>query len=129
MESFGLPCVHIVAVLVRMDITSLADTLVLRRWSKTAKLHYGIVGSLADPNNYTTTYRTRLGTFAQLCTRLGRVACFSDEDFKDYSKNILNDALRLEMKHRLRTAEEIVVFVSDVGMKDPIRVRTKGTEG
>ncbi|XP_016177630.1 protein FAR1-RELATED SEQUENCE 5-like [Arachis ipaensis] len=57
----------------------------------------------------------------------GRVACLSDDDFKDYSKKILSDALRLEMKHGLRTAEETVVSVSDVGMKDPIHVRTKGT--
>ncbi|XP_025677407.1 protein FAR1-RELATED SEQUENCE 5-like [Arachis hypogaea] len=115
------------SILVRMDITSLPDMLVLRRWSKTAKLHYGIVGTLADPKNHTSTYRTRLGAFAQLCTRLGRVACLSDDDFNDYSNKILNDALRLEMKHGLRTAEETVVSVSDVGMKDPIRVRTKGT--
>ncbi|KAL4315486.1 hypothetical protein AHAS_Ahas15G0189900 [Arachis hypogaea] len=63
MESFGLLCVHIVAVLVQMDIASHPDMLVLRRWSKTAKLHYEIVESLADLNYHTITYRTRLGAF------------------------------------------------------------------
>ncbi|KAL4398562.1 hypothetical protein AHAS_Ahas01G0304300 [Arachis hypogaea] len=37
MESFGLPCVHILAVLVRLDIDSLPKSLVLARWSKAAK--------------------------------------------------------------------------------------------
>ncbi|RYQ81922.1 hypothetical protein Ahy_B10g100510 [Arachis hypogaea] len=70
-------------------------------------------------------YRRPEQTWEVSC--FGRVACLSDDDFKDYSKKILSDALRLEMKHGLRTAEETVVSVSDVGMKDPIHVRTKGT--
>ncbi|XP_020971660.1 protein FAR1-RELATED SEQUENCE 5-like isoform X1 [Arachis ipaensis] len=37
MESFGLPCVHILAVLVRLDFDSLPKNLVLPRWSKAAK--------------------------------------------------------------------------------------------
>ncbi|RYQ98861.1 hypothetical protein Ahy_B07g086677 [Arachis hypogaea] len=36
MESFGLPCVHILAVLVRLEYTIIPNTLVIRRWSKTA---------------------------------------------------------------------------------------------
>ncbi|RYQ99516.1 protein FAR1-RELATED SEQUENCE 5-like [Arachis ipaensis] len=37
MESFGLPCVHILSVLVRLDVGSFPDTLVLERWTKSAK--------------------------------------------------------------------------------------------
>ncbi|MED6113260.1 hypothetical protein PIB30_069162 [Stylosanthes scabra] len=38
MESFGLPCVHIIVVLVRMDRNSLPSSLILPRWSKNVKV-------------------------------------------------------------------------------------------
>ncbi|KAK7255317.1 hypothetical protein RIF29_28724 [Crotalaria pallida] len=37
MESFGLPCPHIVVVLVHKDVEELPSSLVLNRWCKTAK--------------------------------------------------------------------------------------------
>ncbi|XLT25170.1 hypothetical protein HN873_056462 [Arachis hypogaea] len=38
MESFGIPCEHIVCVLVHEDIEELPRSLVLPRWTKTAKV-------------------------------------------------------------------------------------------
>ncbi|RYR11272.1 hypothetical protein Ahy_B05g079737 isoform C [Arachis hypogaea] len=127
MESFGLPCVHILAVLVRLDYTIIPNTLVLRRWSKTAKLHYGLNCTGNETQEQTTTYRSRLGAFAQLCTRLGRVACMSDEDFKYYSHKVLTDTICLEIKNGLRPAEDVGVTAEEQRVKDPISVRTKGT--
>ncbi|PWG74109.1 hypothetical protein DF186_19590, partial [Enterococcus hirae] len=73
-------------------------------------------------------YRIRLGVFFQICKRLGRVACMSDEDFKQYSKKFLSDAVVLEFKYGLRFTEFIVVSgLVYQGIKDLIRVRTKGT--
>ncbi|RYQ80676.1 hypothetical protein Ahy_Scaffold1g106925 isoform K [Arachis hypogaea] len=97
MESFGIPCVHILSVCVRLDLVEIPESLVLRRWSKAAKLEIHNQCGEQDTAEPSVTYRTRLGAFSQLCKRLGRVACMSDEDFKLYSN------------------------------KDPIRVRTKGT--
>ncbi|WJX67125.1 hypothetical protein P8452_51618 [Trifolium repens] len=37
MESFGLPCEHIIALLVFLDIAELPNTLVVARWTKNAK--------------------------------------------------------------------------------------------
>ncbi|CAJ2657880.1 unnamed protein product [Trifolium pratense] len=37
MESFGLPCEHIIAVLVFLDVAELPNTLVAARWTKNAK--------------------------------------------------------------------------------------------
>ncbi|KAL4306154.1 hypothetical protein AHAS_Ahas16G0149900 [Arachis hypogaea] len=67
-ESFELPCVHILVVLVRLDYTIIPTTLVLHRWSKTAKLHYGLNCTGNETHEQTTTYRSRLEAFAQLCT-------------------------------------------------------------
>ncbi|KAK7281325.1 hypothetical protein RIF29_09201 [Crotalaria pallida] len=37
MESFGIPCVHIIKVLMFLDILELPKSLVLNRWTKNAK--------------------------------------------------------------------------------------------
>ncbi|XLT43078.1 hypothetical protein HN873_035682 [Arachis hypogaea] len=37
MESLGIPCDHIVAVLVHLEMTDIPDSLVLDRWSKSAR--------------------------------------------------------------------------------------------
>ena len=37
MESFGLPCIHIIAVLLHLDVDELPKSLVLDRWAKKAK--------------------------------------------------------------------------------------------
>ncbi|RYR24061.1 hypothetical protein Ahy_B02g057557 [Arachis hypogaea] len=127
MESFGIPCVHILSVCVRLDLVEIPESLVLRRWSKAAKLEiHNQCGEqhTAEPS---VTYRTRLGAFSQLCKRLGRVACMSDEDFKVYSNKLMSDALFLEIKYGLRPLTDNMTTANDCGVKDPIRVRTKGT--
>ncbi|KAL4373813.1 hypothetical protein AHAS_Ahas05G0119300 [Arachis hypogaea] len=62
-----------------------------------------------------------------LCKQLARVACMSDEDFKVYSKKLLADTVFLEIKYGLRLVNNVLTTVADVGVKDPVRVRTKGT--
>ncbi|KAL4288199.1 hypothetical protein AHAS_Ahas19G0262300 [Arachis hypogaea] len=95
------------------------------RWAKTAKL---TIGSGEETTDHAATYRSRLGAFSQICKRLGRVACMSDEDFKQYSKKLLSDAVVLEIKYGLRPTEPMVTSgLVRQGIKDPVRVRTKGT--
>ncbi|XP_025640707.1 protein FAR1-RELATED SEQUENCE 5-like [Arachis hypogaea] len=127
MESFGIPCVHIVAVCVRLDLAEIPQSLVLRKWSKTAKME--IKNEIVDHHtaDQSVTYRIRLGAFSQLCKRLWRVACMSDDDFKVYSKKVLSNAVFLEIKYGLRPPSNIPTPAIDNVVKDPIRVRTKGT--
>ncbi|XP_072060439.1 protein FAR1-RELATED SEQUENCE 5-like [Arachis hypogaea] len=127
MESFGLPCVHILSVCVRLDLVEIPESLVLRRWSKAAKMEVHNQCVEQHTADRSVTYRTRLGAFSQLCKRLGRVACMSDEDFKLYSNKLLSDALFLEIKNGLRPSTDDITAAQDCGVKDPIRVRTKGT--
>ncbi|RYR31520.1 hypothetical protein Ahy_B01g056324 [Arachis hypogaea] len=127
MESFGIPYVHILVVCVRLDLVEIPESLVLRRWSKAAKME--IHNKCVDQHtaDRSVTYRTRLGALSQLCKRLGRVACMSDDDFKLYSKKLLSDAVFLEIKYDLRPSTNVITTAKDSGVKDPIRVRTKGT--
>ncbi|XP_020972518.1 uncharacterized protein LOC110269178 [Arachis ipaensis] len=127
MESFGIPCVHIVAVCVRLDLGEIPESLVLCRWSKTAKMEIENENINHHTTDQNVTYRTRLGAFSQLCKQLGKVACMSDEDFKLYSKKVLSDAVFLEIKYGLRPANNIFTPTIDNRVKDPIHVKTKGT--
>ncbi|KAL4276533.1 hypothetical protein AHAS_Ahas20G0216700 [Arachis hypogaea] len=128
MASFGFPCVHILAVYVRLHLGALPDSLVLRRWAKIAKLTIISNACGEETIDHAATYRTRLGAFSQICKRLERVACTSDEDFKQYSKKLQSDAIVLEIKYGLRSAEPIVTNkLVRQGIKDPARVGTKGT--
>ncbi|KAL4300121.1 hypothetical protein AHAS_Ahas17G0169200 [Arachis hypogaea] len=90
------------AVLVQLDVVVIPYTLVLRRWSKTAKIDMDLEKCRCPSGEPSTIYRTRLGAFSQLCKRLERVACMSDEDFKFISQKVVNDTLSLEMKYGLR---------------------------
>ncbi|XP_016177769.1 protein FAR-RED IMPAIRED RESPONSE 1-like [Arachis ipaensis] len=129
MESFGLPCVHILAILVRLDIDSLPKSLVLARWSKAAKedLCYELLSS--QYGDAGVLYWSRLGAFLQHCKRLAKAACIRDEDFRQYLAKVVEDTCLLEKTNGLRVA----VFgtgVSNSGgrVRDPVSVRTKGTE-
>ncbi|KAL4357720.1 hypothetical protein AHAS_Ahas09G0214900 [Arachis hypogaea] len=101
MESFGLPCVHILAVLVRLDFVSLPKNLVLPRWSKAAKedlCYERLSGQYSDAG---VLYRSRVGAFLQHCKRLAKVAC--------------------------GVVTGTTIGNIGGGVRDPVSVRTKGT--
>ncbi|RYR24906.1 hypothetical protein Ahy_B02g058486 [Arachis hypogaea] len=111
----------------RLDLGEIPESLVLCRWSKTAKMEIENENINHHTTDQNVTYRTRLGAFSQLCKQLGKVACMSDEDFKLYSKKVLSDAVFLEIKYGLRPANNIFTPTIDNRVKDPIHVKTKGT--
>ncbi|MED6106635.1 hypothetical protein PIB30_116796 [Stylosanthes scabra] len=50
-------------------------------------------------SDVTELYRTRVDAFVQLCKRLAKAACLTDEDYKLYTDKVLRDAIFLEMKN------------------------------
>ncbi|RYR60585.1 hypothetical protein Ahy_A04g017637 isoform A [Arachis hypogaea] len=123
MESFGIPCVQILAMLVRLDIGSLPKSLVLQRWSKAAKVEMSGVNQV---NDMEALYRNRVGAFLQHCKRFARVACQSEENFKVYTEKVVEDTLRLEMMNG-DAGDGAGSGHAAQGVRDPIGVRTKGT--
>ncbi|XLR18881.1 hypothetical protein S83_046793 [Arachis hypogaea] len=129
MESFGLPCVHIIAVLVRLDITSLPNSLVLPRWSKIARMDLcrdRVCNPHIDPE---ATYRARIRALLQHCKqRFAKVACMREEDYKTYCQKVVHETNMLEIKNGLQCQATSTHSVPwEGGVKDPIGVRTKGT--
>lgn len=63
MESFGLPCDHIVAVLVHLHFPKLPKCLVLDRWSKNAKDAICSTSSTHRPNYWDSHFASRYGAY------------------------------------------------------------------
>ncbi|XLV04140.1 hypothetical protein S245_018477 [Arachis hypogaea] len=127
MESFGLPCVHILAVLVQLDIGYLPKSLVLQRWSKTAKVEIEGPSIMNEPGEANEVYRSRMGAFLQHCKRLARVACMRESDFKSCLDRIVEETYVLDMKNGVGTAAQGSAAGGQDGVRDPVAVRTKGT--
>ncbi|MED6152195.1 hypothetical protein PIB30_089542 [Stylosanthes scabra] len=88
MESFGLLCVHIIAVLLRLDRTSLPRSTILPRWSKNVKVERLIQpGSSGDVlAESASIYKTQVGAFLQLCKKFARLACLNEVDYMNFSE-------------------------------------------
>ncbi|MED6167813.1 hypothetical protein PIB30_006093 [Stylosanthes scabra] len=98
MESFGLPCVHILAVLVRLDLGYLPKSLILHRWTKTAKIDTSCATGDDRSNDDAAIYRSKVGALLHHCKRFVKDACMSEEDFKAYSEKIVEETILLETK-------------------------------
>ena len=125
-ESFGLPCVHIIAVLVHLDVDGLPKSLVLERWAKQAKqsiksriIREPIMGD-------SVLYRSRVGSFVHHCKRFAKVACLVDEDYYEMWDKVANETLQLEMKRGLVVGKGDKGGMCYAGLKNPAVVRTKG---
>ncbi|RYR75828.1 hypothetical protein Ahy_A01g000403 isoform A [Arachis hypogaea] len=130
MESYGILCVHIIVVLVGIDIGSLPETLVLKRWCKNAKNNVTFVRQVTEMGDAASRYRSRLGAFVDQCKCFAKVACLRSEDYKVFS----------EKWHRMLSCWRSrmgYVWPPDVnphlngegggGINDSVRVQTKGT--
>ncbi|RYR42334.1 hypothetical protein Ahy_A08g038795 [Arachis hypogaea] len=129
MESFGLPCVHILAVLVRFDMESLPKSLVLKRWSKWAKDDAAQESLSCRAGDAVALYRSQVGAFLQHCKRFAKVACVREEDLRHYVEKVVRDMHLLEERSMLEShgAETSNIAGQEELVKDPIGVRTKGT--
>ena len=125
MESFGLPCIHIIAVLVYLDVEELPESLVLERWTKRAKV--GIESRIIhEPlNGDISLYRSRVGSFVHHCRRLAKVACLADEEYFEMWDKVANETFRLERKLGLILGPMEEGNVRSSRLRDPEVVRTK----
>ncbi|RYR77999.1 hypothetical protein Ahy_A01g002726 [Arachis hypogaea] len=101
MESFGLPYVHILAVLLRLDMESLPKSLVLKRWSKWAK---------NDATHES-------------------LSCQTGEAVALYRSQVVQDTHMLEERSMLESHGTETSNIAGQGelVKDPIGVKMKGT--
>ncbi|KAL4304707.1 hypothetical protein AHAS_Ahas16G0005200 [Arachis hypogaea] len=79
MESFGIPCEHIISVLVRRDVRKIPKCLVLHRWTKKAK------ESMSEPSSFTSELQasSRLCILNECARMMSEVACATTERFHE----------------------------------------------
>ncbi|KAJ1413782.1 Zinc finger, PMZ-type [Sesbania bispinosa] len=129
MESIGLPCDHIIGVLVYQDISELPRALVLDRWSKDAKLGlHGMNGNgfnFCDPQ-LTARYWALMHRFRDVA----REAYENLEDYHDADENAISFLAQLKEKKARRSGGDATVVVNENNnVGDPLRARTKGAGG
>lgn len=99
MESDGIPCVHIIRVLVLLEFDNIPKCLILDRWTKVAKqeaegIHFpGMMGG----NNalYNGHYTALIDSYRRLCTYVS----INYEDFFDIREKIMFETEQLQTKH------------------------------
>jgi hypothetical protein len=130
MESIGLPCHHIVCVLVYLDIDELPKCLVLPRWTKIAK--DSINGSYPGGSLY---WDSQVAArYSSLVKMSKDVAEMAYHDLDDYNRvvDVLDAELnRLKAKQQTHhtnatTGLNTCSGSMDVNVLDPAQFRTKG---
>ncbi|KAL4306762.1 hypothetical protein AHAS_Ahas16G0210700 [Arachis hypogaea] len=141
MESFGIPCEHIVCVLVHEDIEELPRSLVLPWWTKTTKVGLQNAVGLHWDSLMLSQYGYLMDWFRQLAN----FACRDNERFiftRDMAMNLLKqfkeeDAAQKELVNDVDSVrDDVQVNASGVGRatndlghsmpRDPRKCRTKG---
>ncbi|XP_057456813.1 protein FAR1-RELATED SEQUENCE 5-like [Lotus japonicus] len=82
METFGLPCDHIIGLLVHLDIDVIPKSLVLQRWCKSAK--ESMKGNSESAFKFwESTVLARLGSLVMRSREMFNLGCESMEDYLD----------------------------------------------
>ncbi|KAL4371124.1 hypothetical protein AHAS_Ahas06G0134400 [Arachis hypogaea] len=103
------------------------ESLILQRWSKTAKLHV-MEPSIVNKGDAIALYKSRVGVFLHHCKRFTAVASMKDKDFKVYLEKVVRDTVVLELKNEVGRSDggENNNLEQDV-VHDSVDVRIKGT--
>lgn len=130
LESMGIPCEHLVAIMVHLDIVNLPHTVVYKRWTKGAKDSVGIPPTNMDRSRDPALVGQYVG-FMEHCKNLANAAfeCGVPQHIRE-TIDIL--AARTTFLKSIRNGEigtNEPVQQSATGLRNPTRVRTKGRGG
>lgn len=81
MESFRLPCEHILAMLVKLNVSNLPNCLILKRWTKAAK--DDIKGNTIYVSKFWDTQRE--ARYLSLMEYYKHISVISSENFEKYN--------------------------------------------
>ncbi|XP_058768687.1 protein FAR1-RELATED SEQUENCE 5-like [Vicia villosa] len=126
MESIGIPCEHIVAVMVYLNIVEFLENLVLNRWSLYAK--QSISGSYEDGSHYWDSHLVaRHATLVNLSKEVADLSYMDVDDYKKYLEYLTNELCRLKSKNNNEDVpDNIHVKEELVNILNPSCSRSKG---
>ncbi|XP_057420178.1 protein FAR1-RELATED SEQUENCE 5-like isoform X1 [Lotus japonicus] len=128
MESRGLPCEHILAVLHHLKVEELPGCLIMKRWTKGAKdgvySAKGVAGHIWDSQK-----SARCGALMDLYRVLSELNSDTLEDFNN-ARNIANQQIELGRAKRSCQIGDVSNNKNDFAMvRDPVRIRSKARGG
>ncbi|XP_057451919.1 protein FAR1-RELATED SEQUENCE 5-like [Lotus japonicus] len=127
MESVGIPCDHIVAVLVELDKVDLPESLISARWTKHVKDSLPCNG---DSNVWDPMTVCRNVALNENCRQMNKLACRNFMDYEETNVVIMAQKKRLEQRAAAAAqslGEGVLVGEDkDSHLQNPLVVRTKG---
>ncbi|XP_016165820.2 protein FAR1-RELATED SEQUENCE 9-like [Arachis ipaensis] len=132
MESLGIPCDHIVVVLVHMDATEIPSTLVLGRWSKDARSK---VRAFMEKGPFCWDSMVNCGSWMlnDLCRELCVVASNDADQFVEVTQKIRSEISRVKgsVKEIGERANMVGSYTLEECVRDPniVRQRTRCRKG
>ncbi|KAJ1439506.1 Zinc finger, PMZ-type [Sesbania bispinosa] len=128
MESFGLPCEHIIGVMVHLNIEDIPQCLVLDRWIMGAKEKFYDTFE-GCKSVWDSVYTARCGALEVLCRKMIRLAAKSSDIF-DAIRDLVCQQIKImgETEDKNDVDDNNNDNVDDV-LHDPVKVGTKGCGG
>jgi len=106
MESFGMPCDHIVVLLVFLDFREVPKCLVLNRWTKKAKK--SIIGRYVDSSTFwDSSPVSRHAHLHFLFTEMAEVAPRYEDDYNDVVNILVRQVMKLGKNMGTRVMQKI----------------------
>ncbi|KAF7144860.1 hypothetical protein RHSIM_Rhsim04G0115100 [Rhododendron simsii] len=130
LESFGIPCCHIIAVMKFQQLVSIPTSCVVQRWTRSARSSSPQPGLAKIPNLLTQT--TRYGILSSSFNLLSYYASHTDKDFMEAREVDFQMMCELKNRWEMRNAdkgEEKNSATKLFGIQDPKVVKTKGNPG
>ncbi|KAK2383386.1 hypothetical protein QL285_070845 [Trifolium repens] len=129
MESIGIPCDHIVCVMVYLNMVEIPSSLVLDRWTKNAKelSNYTRQG---QPGGWDSMSVCRYKSLNQRCRDINNLVCKNPEAYAE-TMGLLNDHYELvKSKYGVQhEGGEKLEGHDDRYLQNPVVARTKGRGG
>ncbi|XP_058197504.1 protein FAR1-RELATED SEQUENCE 5-like [Rhododendron vialii] len=130
LESFGIPCCHIITVMKFQQLVSIPMSCVVQRWTRSARSSNPQPSLTKIPNLLTQT--TRYGILSSSFNLLSYYASHTDKDFMEAREAGFQMMSEMKKRWELRNAdkgEEKNSATKLFGIRDPKVVKTKGNPG
>lgn len=128
LETFGIPCEHIVTVMVKMNIVNLPETIVYKRWTKGAKDSIGVnTANSQDPRMVSTYFELveQSKLMAKEAFECGKPQLLRETVEMVYARKQFLKSIRMGVNVATQQSQPS----NEGAIGNPLRVRTKGCGG
>jgi hypothetical protein len=130
MESIGIPCDHIIGVMIYLNMVELSKCLVLERWTQNAKdsINYSSQG---QSNAWDSMTVCRYKSLNQRCRDVNSFVCKFPKAYDETTEILNAHYAHVKSKYGLQLEKEGIVLEdhNDRFLQNPLNANTKGRGG